>query len=140
MSLPLTGKVAIVTGASRGIGAAVSERLAADGATVIVNYNSSKSSADDLVERINGQGKGRAVAVKANIASLEDGKQLVESTVEKFGRIDILVLNAALVIDGTLDVVTEEQFDKHFDLNVKVPLFIVQAASKHMKPGTVSLL
>ena len=60
--------------------------------------------------------------------------------VEKFGQIDILVLNAALVIDGTLDVVTEEQFDKHFDLNVKVPLFIVQAASKHMKPGTVSLL
>ena len=135
MSLPLTDKVVIVTGASRGIGAAVAERLAADGATVVVNYNSSKSSADELVERINGQGNGKAIAVKADMASLEDGKKLVEDSVKEFGRVDILVLNAALVIDGTLDDITEERFDKHFELNVKVPLFIVQAASKYMKPG-----
>lgn len=138
MSLPLANKVAIVTGASRGIGAGVAERLAADGAAVVVNYNSSKGSADELVQRINSNGKGSAIAIKADMASLEEGRRLVEDTVKAFGRLDILVLNAALVIDGTLDVITEEQFTSHFDLNVKVPLFMVQAASKYMKAGELT--
>ena len=135
MSLTLLGKVAIVTGASRGIGAGVAERLAADGATVVVNYNGSKSAADELVERIHASGKGKAVAVKADMSSLEEGVRLVEDTVKQFGRLDVLVLNAAMVIDGTLDAITPEQFDSQFKLNVKVPLFMVQAAARHMNAG-----
>ncbi|KIP03859.1 hypothetical protein PHLGIDRAFT_129895 [Phlebiopsis gigantea 11061_1 CR5-6] len=135
MSLPLLGKVAIITGASRGIGAGVAERLAADGATVVVNYNGSKSAADQLVERINAGGKGKAVAAKADMSSLDESVRLVEDTARQFGRLDVLVLNAAIVIDGTLDVITPEQFDSQFSLNVKVPLFMVQAAARHMKAG-----
>ncbi|KIP03860.1 hypothetical protein PHLGIDRAFT_222147 [Phlebiopsis gigantea 11061_1 CR5-6] len=135
MSSPLTGKVAIVTGASRGIGAGIAERFAADGATVVVNYNSSKSAADALVDKINREGPGKAVAVKADMSLLEEAVQLVEDTVKQHGRLDVLVLNAAIVIDGTLDAVTPAQFDASFLLNVKVPLFMAQAAARHMQAG-----
>lgn len=135
MSLPLLGKVAIVTGASRGIGASVAGRLAADGATVVVNYNNSKEAADALVGRINAEGKGKAVAVKADVSLPTEGNKLVEDTFNQFGKLDILVLNAALVINGTLDSINEEQFDSQFTVNVKVPLLMVQTASKYLKAG-----
>lgn len=135
MSLPLSEKVAIVTGASRGIGAAVATRLAADGATVVVNYNNSKAAADELIERIDAEGRGKAVAIKADMSSLVEAKQLVEETLKRFGRLDILALNAAIVIDGTLDTITEANFDKQFDVNVKIPLFMVQMAAKSMGAG-----
>lgn len=135
MSLSLSGKVVIVTGASRGIGAATAARLAEDGATVVVNYYNSKAAADGLVERINAEEKGKAVAIKADMSSLVEAKQLVEETLKQFGRLDILALNAAIVIDGTLDTITEENFDKQFDVNVKIPLFMVQTAAKSMEAG-----
>lgn len=140
MSLPLSEKVVIVTGASRGIGAAVAARLAADGALVVVNYNNSKAAADGLVERIIAEGKGKAVAIKADVSSLVEAKRLVEESLKRFGRLDILVLNAAIVIDGTLDTITEENFDKQFDVNVKIPLFMVQMAAKSMQAGLVTVI
>lgn len=140
MALPLSEKVVIVTGASRGIGAAVAARLAADGATVVVNYNNSKAAADELVERINAEGKGKTVAVKADMSSLVEAKQLVGEALKRFGRLDILVLNAAMVIDGTLDTITEENFDKQFVVNVKIPLFMVQMAAKSMQAGLFTVI
>lgn len=93
----LTGKVALVTGSSRGIGAAIVRRLVADGANVVVNYASNSKAADDVVAELNAQREGSAVAVKADLSSLEQGKRLLEETTKAFGRIDVLVLNAGIM-------------------------------------------
>ena len=138
MSLPLAGKVAIVTGSSLGIGAAIVRRLAADGASSVINYVSSADAAQALADEINKEGKGSAIIVQGDMSSVEDGKRVVEKTVEHFGRIDILVLNAARSVDSPLEAFTEEDFDKHFAVNVKVPLVQVQTASKYLKAGTSS--
>ena len=135
MSLPLSGKVAVVTGSSRNIGASIVKRLASDGASVVVNYNGSEGAANELVEQIAAEGKGQAIAVKANMASLEEATNLIEETIKKFGRLDILVLNAGLMNNKPLDSIDEKLFDEHFTINVKVPLFMVKHASKHMKAG-----
>ena len=138
MSLPLAGKVALITGSSRNIGAAIAKRLADDGASVVINYNSSQGAADDLAQKINEEGKGKATVIQADISSLQDGVRLVEQTVEKLGQLDILVLNAGLMHVSTLDAITEKHFDEHFNINVKVPLFMVQSASKHLKAGKLT--
>lgn len=135
MSLPLAGKVAVITGSSRGIGAAIAKRLAEDGASVVINYVSTADVAVALAEEINKAGKGSAITIQGDMSSVAGGNAVIEKSAAHFGKIDILVLNAAHMINAPLEGVTEEEFDRHFTVNVKVPLFQVQAASKYMKEG-----
>ena len=129
MSLKLTGKVAVVTGASKGIGAAIAKCLADEGAAVVVNYSSSKEEAERVVAEIK-KTSGTAVAVKANIAKKEDIEHLFAETKKTFGRLDILVNNAGIYEFFPLEGVTEEQFHKHFNLNVLGLLLASQQAAK----------
>ena len=125
----LAGKVAVVTGASKGIGAAIAKALAAEGAAVVVNYLSSRGDADRVIAGIAGDG-GRAVAVQANVAKKEDIERLFAETKKNFGRLDILVNNAGIYEFAPLESITEEQFHKHFDLNVLGLILASQAAAK----------
>ena len=135
-ALPLLGKVALVTGSSRSIGAAIVKRLAADGAMVVVNYVTTKDAAEALVQEINAEGKGKAIALQADMSSLAEGNRLVEETVQRLGRLDILVLNAAHMVLQQLEELDEEQYDRHFMINVKVPLFMTQTAAKYLTTGS----
>ncbi|THU89912.1 NAD-P-binding protein [Dendrothele bispora CBS 962.96] len=137
LTTSLVGKVAVVTGSSRGIGAAIALRLAEEGATVVVNYVNSSSPAEKIVSTIKSQGKGDAIAIKADVSSLEGGKQLLDEAVKNFGKIDILILNAAFVENKTLADTDESLYDTHFNTNVKGPLFTVKyAVEKGMFPPT----
>src|SRR6266480_1414649 len=111
----LKGKVAIVTGASKGIGAAIAEHLAAEGASVIVNYASSKSGADAVVKRIT-QKEGKAVAVQADVSKAEDIQRLFAETKKTFGTLDILVNNAGIYEFAPLEAITAEHFHKQYNL------------------------
>lgn len=127
----LDGKVAVVTGASKGIGASIAEELAAAGASVMVNYASSKQGADVVVERITKAG-GKAVAVGADVSKPEQISKLIEETVKAFGgKIDVLVNNAGVYEFAPLEAITPEHFHKQFDLNVLGLLLTTQAAVKH---------
>ena len=128
-SKKLAGKVAVITGASKGIGAAIAKSLAAEGAAVVVNYALSREGADRVVAEITGNG-GKAVAVQANMAKQADIERLFAETRKAFGRLDVLVNNAGIYEFSPLENVTEEQFHKHFDLNVLGLLLACQAAAK----------
>ena len=128
-SQKLTGKVALVTGASKGIGAAIAKHLAAEGAAVVVNYASSREGADRVVAEIT-KNRGTAVAVQANVAKKPEIERLFAETKKKFGRLDILVNNAGVYEFAPLESVTEEQFHKLFDLNVLGLILASQAAMK----------
>jgi 3-oxoacyl-[acyl-carrier protein] reductase len=130
----LEGKVAIVTGASKGIGASIAKHMAAEGAAVVVNYFSSKESADRVVGQITDKG-GKAIAVRANIAKRADIEHLFASTEKAFGRLDILVNNAGFYEFVPLEDVTEDHFHKHFDLNVLGLILASKEAVKHFKSG-----
>lgn len=134
MSKKLQGKVALVTGASKGIGAGIAIELAQDGASVAVNYSSSKKAADDVVAKITAQG-GKAVAVHGNLADPKAAKSVVAETVKAFGPIDILVNNAGIYEFATLDAITPEHFHKHFDLNVLGLLLVSQEAAAYFNPN-----
>jgi 3-oxoacyl-[acyl-carrier protein] reductase len=123
----LKGKVAVVTGASKGIGASIAEHLAAEGASVVVNYASSKSGAEAVVSRIVAQG-GQAIAVRADVSQPEDIAALFAETKKAYGRLDILVNNAGIYEFAALDAVTAEHFHKQFDLNVLGLLLTTKAA------------
>jgi 3-oxoacyl-[acyl-carrier protein] reductase len=125
----LSGKVAVVTGASKGIGASIAEHLASEGATVVVNYASSKTDADQVVDRITKRG-GTALAVQASVAKQADIERLFAETKKTFGRLDILVNNAGVYEFSPLENITEEHYQRHFDLNVYAVLFVSQAALK----------
>src|SRR5215472_6402418 len=112
----LTGKVAVVTGASKGIGASIAEHLAAEGASVVVNYASSKAGADAVVKEIKDKG-GKAISVHADVSKPDDIKHLFEETKAAYGNLDILVNNAGVYEFAPLDSVTAEHFHKLFDLN-----------------------
>jgi 3-oxoacyl-[acyl-carrier protein] reductase len=127
----LKGKVAVITGASKGIGAAIAQELAHDGASVIVNYASSAQQAEELVAKIRAEG-GKAKAVRADVSKPAEAKQLIEAATSEFGHLDILVNNAGVYEFLPLDQLTEAHFDKMFDLNVKGLLFATQAAAKAM--------
>jgi len=133
----LQGKVAIVTGGSKGIGRATSLRLAADGAKVVVNYSSGVAEAEEVVKLI---GEENAIAVKADAGNLTEIGKLVAVTLEKFGKIDIIVASAAIMRLNELEKVEEADFDQHFNLNVKGPFFLVQKAAPHMAPGSRVIL
>ncbi len=126
----LEGKVAVVTGASKGIGAAIAKHLAAEGAAVVVNYSSSKEGADRVVDEIAKKG-GKAVAVQANVSKQADIDRLFAETSKAFGKLDILVNNAGVYEFGPIENVTEKQFNTMFDLNVRGLLLTSQAAVKH---------
>ena len=130
----LEGKVAIVTGASKGIGASIATHMAAEGAAVVVNYFSSKEGADRVVAEITDKG-GKAIAVRANVAKRADIEHLFASTKKAFGRVDILVNNAGVYEFVPLEDVTEEHFHKHFDLNVLGLILASKEAVKHFKSG-----
>src|SRR5438093_13772936 len=135
----LAGKVAVVTGASKGIGAAIAKHLAAEGAAVVVNYASSKEGADRVVAQIAGQG-GKAVAVEANVAKKADIDLLFAATKKAFGKLDILVNNAGIYEFSPLEGITEEHFHKQFNLNVLGLLLTTQEAVKHFGPGGGSVI
>jgi 3-oxoacyl-[acyl-carrier protein] reductase len=126
----LEGKVAVVTGASKGIGASIAKHLAAEGASVVVNYASSKKGADIVVEEITKAG-GKAIAIGANVAKKSEIEQLFAQTKNAFGHVDILVNNAGIYDFKPLAEITEEHFYKHFDLNVLGLLLTTQEAVKH---------
>src|SRR5437763_9072042 len=130
----LKGKVAVVTGASKGIGAAIAEHLAAEGASVVVNYASSKGGADAVVKRIT-EKEGKAVAVQADVSRPADIKRLFAETKKAFGKVDILVNNAGIYQFAPLEEVTEELFHRQFNLNVLGLLLTTQEAVKHMPAG-----
>jgi len=125
----LTGKVAIVSGSSKGLGAAIAEKLAEDGATVVVNYAKSAREADAVVSRIQSKG-GKAKAARADLSKPEEIKALVDTTVREFGGLDILVNNAGVYEFQPLAEIDEPHFDRQFGLNVKGLLFAIQAAAK----------
>jgi 3-oxoacyl-[acyl-carrier protein] reductase len=125
----LKGKVAIVTGASKGIGAAIAEDLAREGASVIVNYSSSPQKAEEVVGRIKANG-GSAKAVRADVSKPAEARQLIDATLAEFGRADILVNNAGVYEFRPLPEIDEAHFDRMFDLNVKGLVFATQAAVK----------
>jgi len=128
-SKKLTGKVAVVTGASKGIGAAIAKRLAAEGAAVVVNYASSKAGADKVVAEITRAGE-KAVAVQANVAKKADIDRLFAETKKTFGALDILVNNAGIYEFSPLEGITEEHFHKQFNLNVLGLILASQAAAR----------
>ena len=130
----LQGKVAIVTGASRGIGRSIAAKLAAAGAKVAVNYASNKSAAEEAVESIRKAG-GEAIAIGADVGDVNEVEALFARTLEAFGKVDILVNNAGVILYKTIDEVTEEEFDRHFRINVKGTYFACQQAMKHMERG-----
>ena len=132
-SKKLSGKVALVTGASKGIGASIATHLAAEGAAVVVNYSSSKEGADRVVSAITAQG-GRAVAIQANVAVPADITRLLAETKEAFGPIDILVNNAGIYEFAPIETLTAEHFHQHFDLNVLGLLLTTQEALKAFNP------
>ncbi|PYY21247.1 MAG: oxidoreductase [Acidobacteria bacterium] len=130
MSARLAGKVAVVTGASKGIGASIAKYFAAEGASVIVNYASSKEGADRVVKEITGKG-GNAVAVQADVSKEKDIERLFAETKKAFGRLDILVNNAGVYEFSPLEGVTEGHFHKLFDLNVLGLVLTSKEAAKY---------
>jgi 3-oxoacyl-[acyl-carrier protein] reductase len=126
----LNGKVAVVTGASKGIGAGIAKQFAAEGASVVVNYASSKTDADKVVDSITKRG-GKAIAVQGNVAKKADVERLFAEAKKAFGRIDILVNNAGVYDFKPLEEVTDKQFHWHFDTNVLGMLLATQEALKH---------
>jgi 3-oxoacyl-[acyl-carrier protein] reductase len=129
----LAGKIAVVTGASKGIGAEIAKQFAAEGAAVVVNYASSKEGADRVVDEIAKRG-GKAIAVHANVARKAEIEQLFSAAKKAFGKVDILVNNAGVYDWSRLEEITEEQFHKHFDVNVLGLLLSTQEAVKHFDP------
>lgn len=130
----LAGKVAVVTGASKGIGAGIAKALAEDGAAVVVNYASSKAGADAVVDAITSSG-GKAVAVQGDVSIAAQAQGLIETAVAHFGRLDILVNNSGVFDVAPVEQVTEDQYRRLFDVNVLGVLLTTQAAIKHLQEG-----
>ena len=130
----LTGKVAVVTGASKGIGAAIAKALAAQGASVVVNYASSKAGGEAVVDAITAAG-GKAIAVRGDVAKAADAQGLVDAAIKAYGRLDILVNNAGVYEFSPLGDITEDHFHKTFNINVLGLLLTTQAAAKHFGEG-----
>lgn len=134
MSTSLANKVALVTGASRGIGQAIAETLAAAGAAVVINYARNHEQAEELVARIQQRG-GQALAVQADVSRVADLQTLFQATHDRFGRLDILINNAGVMTTKPLAQVTEQDFDREYAINVKGTYFACQLAAQYLQPG-----
>jgi 3-oxoacyl-[acyl-carrier protein] reductase len=130
----LDGKVAIVTGASKGIGASIAKHLAAAGASVVVNYASSKEGADRVVGEIEKAG-GKGIAIGGDVSKAEQAELIVESAVKNYGKLDIVVNNSGVYEFSPIEGTTQEQFDKIFGVNVLGTILVTQAAVKHLSDG-----
>ena len=130
----LAGKVAVVTGASKGIGAGIAKALAAEGAAVVVNYASSKAGADAVVDAIT-QAGGKAVTVQGDVSKADQAKGIIDAAIQNFGRLDVLVNNSGVYEFGALEAITEEHYRRQFDINVLGVLLTTQAAEKHLGEG-----
>ncbi len=135
----LAGKVAVVTGSSKGIGAAITKALAAEGAAVAVNYASSKEGADRVVAEIAGKG-GKAIAVQGDVAKAADVLRIFAESKKAFGRLDILVNNAGVYKFAALEAVTEEEFHRQFNTNVLGLILATQEAVKQFGPEGGSVI
>jgi 3-oxoacyl-[acyl-carrier protein] reductase len=135
MPKKLEGKIALITGGSRGIGAAIAKRLAADGANVAITYAKGAAAAASVVVEIERAG-GKAIAIQADAADADASKAAVEKTVASFGKLDVLVNNAGTAIPKTFEQTTLEELDRLIDINVRGTLVATQAALKHMKSGS----
>ena len=134
MSKKLEGKIALITGGSRGIGAAIAKRLAADGATIAITYAKDVNAASAVVKSIEQSG-GKAIAIQADAAKAEAVKAAVEKAFATFGRLDVLVNNAGTAIPKPFEEATLEEMDRVIDINVRGVFVATQAALKHMKNG-----
>src|SRR5437660_2277105 len=134
MNRKLEGKIALITGGSRGIGAGIAKRLAADGAKVAITYSKGADAAASVVKEIERAG-GKAIAIQADATDTEAGKAAVEKTVATFGRLDVLVNNAGTAIPKKFEETTLEEMDRVLDINVRGVFLATQAALKHMKSG-----
>jgi 3-oxoacyl-[acyl-carrier protein] reductase len=130
----LKGKVAVITGASKGIGAAIAKSLAAEGASVVVNYASSKAGASAVVDSITAAG-GNAVAVGGDVSKAAEAQGIIDAAIKNYGRLDILVNNSGVYEFGPIEGITEEQFHRMFNINVLGLLLTTQAALKHIGEG-----
>jgi 3-oxoacyl-[acyl-carrier protein] reductase len=130
----LSGKIALVTGSSRGIGRAMAERLSRDGASVAINYVSNSEKAEEVVAAIT-SGGGAGVALQADVSRIEGIQRLFDKTLEHFGRLDILVNNAGIRITQSVADIQEEEFDRLFGINVKGPFFTCQQAAHRISDG-----
>lgn len=119
------GKVAVITGGSKGIGRAVAEQFVALGAKVAINFSSDSAAAEEVVQKL---GQDNVLSIKADAGSVAGTKQIVDETVARFGKIDILIPNAAWMTMANLEALTEESFDQIYQLNVKGPLFLVKVS------------
>ncbi|KAG7098799.1 putative secondary metabolism biosynthetic enzyme [Marasmius oreades] len=128
MALPLAGKVALVTGSSRSIGASIAKRLAQDGANVVINYATSADAASEVADEINAGKKGKAVIIQGDVTTLDEGKRVLHETVKQLGRIDFLILSAGLMGSKVMNDVDEDFFDHHMNINVRTPLFMIKEA------------
>ena len=131
----LNGKVALITGASKGIGAGIARRLAAEGAKVVVNFATSESEAKDVVAGIEGEG-GRAIAVRADVRNKPEVDRLIKSTIDHFGQLDIVVNNAGIYQFAKIEATTEALYRQQFDLNVLGPLLVTGAAAPFLAEGS----
>src|SRR5580692_9941926 len=134
MSKKLEGKIALITGGSRGIGAAIAKRLAADGAKVAITYTKGAEAAASVVKEIEGAG-GKAIAIQADAADADAGKAAVEKTVATFGGLDVLVNNAGTAIPKPFEEAALEELDRVIDINIRGTFIATQVALKHMKEG-----
>jgi 3-oxoacyl-[acyl-carrier protein] reductase len=135
----LKGKIAVVTGASKGIGASIAEHLAAEGASVVVNYATSKAAADGVVARVK-QAGGKAIAVQGDVAKLEDIEKMFGEAKKVFGKVDILINNAGTYEFAPLEKISPEHIKRHFDLNVTGLLLTTREAVKLMDSGGGSIV